>query len=108
MADNRCETCGIEDSRAYPLEVHHLSYDRLGGELPADLKVVCRPCHVKEDTERAKAGEIRSRAARRRARHDAAVDTFASKKYGDDWEWIVSWDDASGEFDDWVEDRERW
>ena len=109
MAGNRCEGCGIEGNRAYPLEVHHLSYDRLGGELPSDLKVVCRSCHTNEDKERAKAGEVRSRVARERARYEAAVDTFASKKYGDDWEdWVISWDGASEEFDDWVEARERW
>lgn len=36
-----CERCG-ERQR---LEVHHLTYDRLGAEHPNDLMVLCRPCH---------------------------------------------------------------
>jgi hypothetical protein len=30
------------------LDVHHRSYARLGAELPADLEVLCRPCHGAE------------------------------------------------------------
>ena len=36
-----CERCGD-----WPIaNVHHLSYRRLGNELPADLLGVCRQCH---------------------------------------------------------------
>ena len=31
---------------AYRLEVHHLSYARLGRELPDDLIVLCPACHA--------------------------------------------------------------
>jgi hypothetical protein len=31
---------------AYRLEVHHLSYERLGHELPDDLIVLCPACHA--------------------------------------------------------------
>lgn len=41
-ANHRCQRCGL---RVRLLDVHHLSYDRLGDELPADLVVLCRPCH---------------------------------------------------------------
>jgi hypothetical protein len=27
------------------VEVHHLTYERLGAELPGDLEAVCAPCH---------------------------------------------------------------
>jgi hypothetical protein len=37
-----CERCG--KSSCY-LNVHHLSYVRLGNELPEDVKVYCLPCH---------------------------------------------------------------
>jgi hypothetical protein len=51
-ADYRCERCGSPgDARS--LEVHHLTYERLGRELPEDLMVVCWPCHDIEDAERA-------------------------------------------------------
>lgn len=37
----RCQLCGESDS----LEVHHLSYERLGNEDPADLFVICKSHH---------------------------------------------------------------
>lgn len=36
----RCEECG-----ARGVDVHHLTYDRVGAELPGDLIVLCRRCH---------------------------------------------------------------
>lgn len=42
LASHRCEKCGVGD----PLDVHHLTYDRFGGdELLTDLQVLCRDCH---------------------------------------------------------------
>lgn len=40
-AGYRCEECGSGSD----LEVHHLTYERLGCELPEDLRVLCRRCH---------------------------------------------------------------
>lgn len=37
-----CEHCGS----IYRLQVHHLTYERLGNELPSDLLVLCRDCHL--------------------------------------------------------------
>lgn len=39
-----CERCGVQSS----LQVHHLTYDRIGAEDDADLEVLCRPCHEAE------------------------------------------------------------
>jgi len=39
----KCEVCG---ARKF-LEVHHLTYDRLGREKRKDLQVLCKPCHEK-------------------------------------------------------------
>ena len=37
----KCEKCGkVED-----LMVHHLTYERLGNELPEDILVLCEHCH---------------------------------------------------------------
>lgn len=38
----RCETCDVRRN----LQVHHLSYERLGAELDDDLQVLCRDCHL--------------------------------------------------------------
>ena len=40
-AGHRCTRC----KRAGPLDVHHLTYARLGHELPEDLVAVCHACH---------------------------------------------------------------
>ena len=32
---------------AYRLEVHHLTYERIGREHPDDLIVLCPPCHAR-------------------------------------------------------------
>jgi hypothetical protein len=50
-ANNICERCGVS-FEPKELDVHHLTYDRLGHEWPSDLKVVCRRCHPAEDEER--------------------------------------------------------
>lgn len=42
LATYRCQRC--TDNRN--LQVHHLSYDRLGEELDDDLQVLCRGCHL--------------------------------------------------------------
>jgi hypothetical protein len=57
-----CEECG----RRLPLEMHHLTYERLGYEDPDDLKLLCKECHEDADEER---------------RHDAALQTYALKKH---------------------------
>lgn len=41
-AGHCCEFCGDHDCE---LNVHHLSYARLGDERPADLIVLCSSCH---------------------------------------------------------------
>lgn len=40
----KCEVCGI----GHRLQVHHLTYARLGNELDSDLKVLCWACHERE------------------------------------------------------------
>jgi 5-methylcytosine-specific restriction endonuclease McrA len=41
-AGHQCESCGAVET----LQVHHLTYKRLRRELPTDLKVLCRVCHM--------------------------------------------------------------
>jgi len=42
-AQGFCEDCW----GAYPLELHHLSYESVGCETPDDLDALCRECHKK-------------------------------------------------------------
>lgn len=42
-AGGKCSMCSSTER----LQVHHNTYERLGGERPEDLAVVCRPCHAK-------------------------------------------------------------
>jgi hypothetical protein len=48
LVDGTCECCGLreDDSRLLVLDVHHQTYERLGCELPEDVLVLCRPCHM--------------------------------------------------------------
>jgi len=39
---NKCEKC---NSNKFILDVHHLTYERLGNEWVEDVQVLCRPCH---------------------------------------------------------------
>jgi len=48
-AQQQCQECG-ERNR---LEVHHLTYERLGRERPNDLRVLCDSCHEEADKTRA-------------------------------------------------------
>lgn len=42
ITGRQCEKCGA----LHQLDVHHLNYDRFGGdELMTDLQVLCRSCH---------------------------------------------------------------
>lgn len=40
-----CVECQMPERLGIPLQVHHLSYDNLGDELPGDLVVLCKLCH---------------------------------------------------------------
>lgn len=40
-----CQQCYRSQREDVILEVHHLTYDRLGCEVPGDLKVLCGDCH---------------------------------------------------------------
>lgn len=42
LAGYQCERCHV----GRDLQVHHLTYDRLGAEQDDDLEVVCRGCHL--------------------------------------------------------------
>ncbi len=90
-ASYRCSTCGSP----VDLEVHHLTYERLGEELPQDLTVLCGKCHTRLH-----------RQENERRRHNARLDGWASKVYGEDWADLDP-DSIAEEFDMWLEDRDE-
>lgn len=94
----KCQRCGAT-SETHVLQVHHLNYDRLGGESPEDLLVVCVPCHDHEDMVRQQVASTQ--------RWNRRLDGWASKKYGEDWEDSGDADRIEEEFHDWVERRIR-
>ena len=57
-AGRRCQLCGESNAM---LEVHHNTYAHLGNERPADLCVLCVPCHETFHDRRAVAGSRRPR-----------------------------------------------
>jgi hypothetical protein len=44
IRDKKCVSCGTLKN----LEVHHLTYERLGDEKLSDLVVLCRECHQRQ------------------------------------------------------------
>lgn len=44
-AGGRCERCNVMPINE-SLQVHHLTYERIGEELPTDLMVLCSTCHM--------------------------------------------------------------
>lgn len=48
FAEWKCEGCGRERTDTRPLDVHHLTYERLGNERAEDLVVLCRRCHEEQ------------------------------------------------------------
>ena len=86
-AQHRCDKCGSKG----PLQVHHLTYDRIYNERPEDLEVLCNKCHEKADREREYDNW-----------YNSAFETYMTKKYGGDWDYF---DGCKEEFDTWLESR---
>lgn len=94
-----CEKCGFS-KWSKKLEVHHITYERLGNERASDLQVLCQECHKEEDAKRAAAGRVKSY----NALWDARFNGWASKVYGEDWQETHNQiiDQLYQEFTDWV------
>lgn len=44
----KCEICGKIKKDPRQVNIHHITYKRLFNELPADLLILCIPCHKKQ------------------------------------------------------------
>ena len=95
-----CERCGERTRR---LEVHHLTYERFGRELLADLQALCKPCHDIADAERKR--WTRNRWWSMGDADDKAEIAWCEKVFGDD---PREWPDAAAEqFQTWRERKEE-
>ena len=97
MRGPRCERCGCGP----PLELHHKTYERMGRELLSDLELLCRTCHDAADRQRETISAERSE----RRRFDAGLETFAIKKYGEDWRERLDEQSVWEEFEEWLSEQ---
>jgi len=78
-----CQRCG---KFSLGLELHHLTYDRVGRERPQDVVIVCRVCHPDADRERQWAVET--------AAEESRFDAWATARFGDE---PMNWPEDAGE-----------
>ena len=88
-ARNQCKECG--EGLGTELDVHHVTYERLGHELPEDLVVLCRLCHD---------------VGHRNQRWNRRLDGWATKVYGEGWQWEQDAEEVEDRFVKWLEKRE--
>jgi 5-methylcytosine-specific restriction endonuclease McrA len=100
----RCERCGSVTGR---MDVHHKTYDRLGNERLEDLIVLCTRCHEIEDERRAADAKERSANALADAIFESGLDTYATKKYGEDWAMRRDCDEIADEYAQWLEEKQE-
>jgi len=88
LAERKCQNCGKEK----PLEVHHLTYERLYRERLTDLKALCKDCHPPADKDR--------RRRREAEIYEKGLNTYAIRtlKLGETW-WYDHYDFAVYRFD---------
>jgi len=78
-ANGKCEKCG---AIIFDPDVHHINYDRVGGnETMDDFIVLCFSCHRETHKQR----DIKTDERRSDAYYQARLSGFATKKYGDIW-----------------------
>jgi hypothetical protein len=107
-AHNRCERCGPHVIQVGgPYHVHHLTYDRFMNELLCDLQHLCVPCHRIADREREQRNQHAYEAAGEGAREAKGMNTYFTKKYGEDWGEQFGSDIANAyeEWWEWKRDR---
>ena len=88
-----CERC---QKASTDLQLHHLTYERLGAERRSDVHLLCFVCHREADAER----EALQRVASSRRQTDAAFSTYLTTRFGEGHE--PSERDRD-DFNDWLE-----
>ncbi|HCK65768.1 MAG TPA: hypothetical protein DHW49_05845 [Anaerolineae bacterium] len=97
QAGYRCQRCNALFFGETKLQVHHKTYDRVGGlEIDNDLEVVCAgECHRKADEER----EERVEEERGYAIYEMRFDSWGKRVYEDEWV-MKKYDDEIGARDE--------
>ena len=96
-ANGKCEgdKCGVMVVSNTLLDVHHLTYDRVGGnEKMSDLKALCSSCHKKADRQRDDETDER----RRDNYYQSRLRGFAVRKHGEEWLYYHDLQEAEIEF----------
>lgn len=104
-AGNRCER--TEPGLFCPgrLSVHHLTYDRFKNEKLTDLELLCDRHHTIADRKRERDAQEAFEEAGEEARDAAGMNTYFTKKYGEDW-WMQFDSDISSAYEEWEEWKE--
>lgn len=88
-AGRKCEMCGSKNKL---LQVHHKHYRTIGAESFNDVEVLCLSCHRTADHDR---------------EYSDALETYANKKFGENWDYTNDdLDRAERSFDEWVERKQ--
>ncbi len=98
-ANGRCEKCGsiILDKSAF--DIHHWTYERIGGkEKDEDLSALCTSCHKKADRTRERMHE----EGRLEALYYAKLKGYAVRKYGELWQIEHDEEDIEQEWLKWL------
>jgi 5-methylcytosine-specific restriction endonuclease McrA len=95
QAGGQCEKCGCY----WILQVHHVTYERLGNERLSDLMAVCKFCH-EEMHDKIQADRD---ADRSRRLQEAQLDGWSTKKYGERWQDEQDIERVEEEFDSFLE-----
>ena len=92
-----CEECGRLPSMFRSLQVHHLTYERFGDELPSDLRILCVPCHEWADERRCNELSEQRMISSEERRREAAFETWSVNRYG----YVATRDEEREDFDEW-------
>jgi len=87
-AHNQCERCKGSTNSVGPLQVHHNTYERVGGrEKMSDLEGLCFPCHKIANEEREQLRSTEREENYQVARLAGTLNWFATRylKLGEDW-----------------------
>lgn len=89
----KCANCGRTYSN---MEVHHIDYDRIGGDerIGIDVFPLCNPCHNMKDWER----KVREIESSENALYVNRVKGYARKVYGENWENFCDFEDVEEKF----------
>lgn len=97
--DGKCAQCNSAPLANETLELHHLTYERIGKEKFSDVILLCRCCHERAD----KIRERKSKCERDSKLYNARLDGWARKVYGDDWTESHDPEAVADIFDRWLE-----